>query len=79
MQHVAYHGELWPNKEGKMLDPSGCFYFTKPGIAVRVCLAQTHKITGQVSNTIANKTYFTTARKLHATKSYARSLAIDFR
>ena len=27
---LVHYGELWPGKRGKMLDPSGCFYFTFP-------------------------------------------------
>ena len=41
---VFYYGELWPNKKGKMLDPSGCFLNTKPGISELVLLGSRPKI-----------------------------------
>ena len=33
---LTFSGEVWPLDFVKMLDPSGCFYFTIPRIAVRV-------------------------------------------
>ena len=31
---MVHYGEVWPQGKGKMLDPSGCFYYTIPCIAV---------------------------------------------
>ena len=45
-------------EKGKMLDPSGCFYYTTPRITVRVLLGLEQNLAGLVVNTIANKLYF---------------------
>ena len=37
-QFVAFMVNFGQTKKVKMLDPSGCFYFTVPRIAVRVCI-----------------------------------------
>ena len=58
------------SRKSKMLDPSGCFYFTIPRITVRVSLGPEQKIAGLVANTIANKLYFASTRKVHAIKRY---------
>ena len=69
-QFVAFMVNFGQTKKVKMLDPSGCFYFTVPRIAVRVLLGLEKKIAGLVSNIIANKLYFNATLKLHTTKSY---------
>ena len=62
-----------------MLDPSGCFYFTVPRIAVRVLVGSEQKIARLVANTIANKAYFKPMQKLFTLKRCARLRAIDYR
>ena len=49
----------------KMLDPSGCFYFTFPYLSERVLLGSKQKIARLVANTITNKLYFKAPLKLH--------------
>ena len=76
---MRHYGELLSRKEGKMLDPSGCFFYTVPekcgacgaGIAI--------KIGGMVAYTIAHRLYVKIPLKLRTQKRCARLLAIDHR
>ena len=65
-------------KKVKMLDPSGCFYFTVPRIAVLVLLGPEQKIARLIANDIANTLYFKVTLKLHTTKSYTGWIARDY-
>ena len=69
-QFVAFTVNFGQTKKVKMLDPSGCFYFTVPRIAVRVLLGSKQKIAHLVGNTIANKLYFNSTPKVHTRKRY---------
>ena len=67
------------NFDFKMLDPSGCFSNTLPGIPGLHCSDPTRKTAGPVANTVANKAHLKSTQNLPALKSYACSRTIDVR
>ena len=79
MQLYGVHGELWPSKKGKMLDPSGCFYFTIPGVSVICLLGSRWKLARIVANTMPKKASKQSPPNMYRMKSYGCAYAIDFR
>ena len=71
------YGELLARFCPKMLDPSGCFFYTVPEKCGACGAWIETKIAGLVANTMANKLYFNAPQNLHALKRCARLLAID--
>ena len=69
-QFVAFTVNFGQTKKVKMLDPSGCFYFTVPRIAVLVLLGSEQQIARLIANGIASKVYFESPLKVHTIKRY---------
>ena len=82
---VATFGRLYSrssfvnSEKGKMLDPSGCLYFTLPRIASSILVRSEQNLAHPVATAVANKACFKSTLKLRPTKSYACLLAIDCR